>query len=220
MHRLVCDPRITSSIVPIVVEQTDRGERAYDIYSRLLKDRVIMLGDGVHNVSAGLVVAQMLYLESEDPRAPINLYINSPGGYVIDGYSIINTMRYLACPVRTICNGMAASMGAMILVSGTEGMRFCLPLSEVMIHQPLGGAQGQATDIQIAAAHIQRTKETLVRIMAERTGQEYDKVAIDMERDFWMTAEEALEYGIIDEIVEKNPLRIDDNADKPDEIDD
>ena len=191
------------SLVPYVVEQTSRGERSYDIYSRLLKERIIFLGEEVNETTASLTVAQMLFLESEDPGKDIHLYINSPGGVVTAGLAIYDTMQYIKCDVSTICIGMAASMGAFLLAGGTKGKRFALPNAEIMIHQPSGGSQGQATEIEIAAKHILRTKEKLNKILAENTGKDYDVIAADTERDNWMTAEEALEYGLIDRIYRK-----------------
>lgn len=189
------------SLVPIVVEQTNRGERSYDIYSRLLKDRIIFLSGEIDDVTANLVVAQMLFLEMEDPDKEINLYINSPGGSVTAGMAIYDTMQYLRCPVSTLCIGMAASMGAFLLTAGAKGMRRILPNAEVMIHQPLGGAQGQATDIAIHAEYIMKIKKKLNTILAQRTGQPLEKVEADTERDHFLSAEEALAYGIVDEIV-------------------
>ena len=189
------------SLVPIVVEQTNRGERSYDIYSRLLKDRIIFLSGEIDDVTANLVVAQMLFLEMEDPDKEINLYINSPGGSVTAGMAIYDTMQYLRCPVSTLCIGMAASMGAFLLTAGAKGMRRILPNAEVMIHQPLGGAQGQATDIAIHAEYIMKIKKKLNTILAQRTGQPLEKVEADTERDNFLSAEEALAYGIVDEIV-------------------
>ncbi len=188
-------------LVPTVIETTNRGERAYDIYSRLLKERIIFLGDEVNDQTAGLVVAQMLFLEAEDPDKDIHFYIDSPGGSVTAGMAIYDTMHYLKCDVSTICIGMAASMGAFLLAGGAKGKRLILPNAEVMIHQPSGGTQGQATEIQIAAKHIQKTKEKLNRILSENTGKPYDIVAEDTERDNWMSAEEAKEYGIVDEVI-------------------
>lgn len=190
------------SLVPYVVEQTSRGERSYDIFSRLLNDRIIMLNDEVNNTTASLVVAQLLYLEGQDPDKDISLYINSPGGVITSGMAIFDTMQYIKCDVSTICMGMAASMGAFLLAAGTKGKRFALPNAEIMIHQPSGGAQGQATDIQIHAEHIQSTKKRLNEILAERTGQPYETIAKDTERDNFMTAQQALEYGLIDKIIE------------------
>ena len=190
-----------SSLVPMVVEQTSRGERSYDIYSRLLKDRIIILGDEVNHVTANLIVAQLLFLEAEDPDKDIMLYINSPGGSISDGMAIYDTMQYIKPAVSTICMGMAASMGAFLLAGGAKGKRFALPNAEIMIHQPLGGAQGQATDIQIQAEHIIRTKERMNRMMAEFTGQSLETIKNDVERDNWKTAEEAKAYGLIDEVI-------------------
>ena len=192
------------SLVPYVIEQTSRGERSYDIYSRLLKDRIIFLGEEVTDVSASLIVAQMLFLESEDPGKDIQLYINSPGGSVTAGMAIYDTMKYIKCDVATTCIGMAASMGAFLLAGGTKGKRFALPNAEVMIHQPLGGAQGQATEIQIAAEHILKTKKKLNSILAENCGKPLDVVMTDTERDNWMSAEEAKAYGLIDHVIEKH----------------
>ncbi len=190
------------SLVPYVVEQTSRGERSYDIYSRLLKDRIIFLGEEVNETTASLTVAQLLFLESEDPGKDIQLYINSPGGVVSSGLAIYDTMQYIKCDVSTICIGMAASMGAFLLAGGTKGKRFALPNSEIMIHQPSGGAKGQATDIQIVAENILKTKERLNRILSENTGKPYDVIAADTERDNFMTAQEAMEYGLIDAVIE------------------
>ena len=191
------------ALIPYVIEQTSRGERSYDIYSRLLKDRIIFLGEEVNENSAAVVVAQLLFLEAEDPSKDIHLYINSPGGSVTAGMAIYDTMQYIKCDVSTICIGMAASMGAFLLAGGTKGKRMALPNAEIMIHQPSGGSQGQATEIEIAAKHILKTKATLNRILSENTGQAIEKVAEDTERDNWMGAEEALEYGIIDSVVIK-----------------
>ena len=190
------------SLVPVVVEQTSRGERSYDIYSRLLKERIVFLSEEVNPVTSSLVVAQMMFLEAEDPEKAIHFYINSPGGSVTDGYAIYDTMHYVKCDVATYCMGMAASMGAFLLAGGQKGKRFALPNAEVMIHQPLGGAKGQATEIEIAARQILRTKQNLNRILAENTGRPIEEIARDTERDNWMTAEEALEYGLIDKIIE------------------
>lgn len=190
-----------SNLVPYVVEQTSRGERSYDIFSRLLNDRIIMLTDEVNSNTASLVVAQLLYLEGQDPSKDISLYINSPGGSVTDGMSIYDTMQYIKCDVSTICLGMAASMGSFLLAAGTRGKRFALPNSDIMIHQPSGGAKGQATDIMIHADHIIQTKKKLNTILAERTGQPYEVIARDTERDNFMTAEQALAYGIIDKVI-------------------
>ena len=189
------------SFIPYVIEQTSRGERSYDIYSRLLNDRIIFLGEDVNDVSASLIVAQLLFLEAEDPGKDIQLYINSPGGSVSAGMAIYDTMRYIKCDVSTICIGMAASMGAFLLAGGTKGKRYALPNSEIMIHQPSGGAQGQATEIQIAAEHIARTKKKLNTILAENTGQPYEVIERDTDRDNYMTAEEAKAYGLIDGVV-------------------
>ena len=190
------------SLVPYVVEQTSRGERSYDIFSRLLNDRIILLNEEVNSASAGVVVAQLLYLEGQDPEKDISLYINSPGGVITDGMAIYDTMQYIKCDVSTICMGMAASMGAFLLAAGTKGKRFALPNSEIMIHQPSGGAQGQATDLSIHANHILRVKDKLNQILSERTGQPLDVVKRDTERDNFMTAQEALEYGLIDKVIE------------------
>ncbi len=189
------------SLVPYVVEQTSRGERSYDIYSRLLKDRIIFLGEEVNEVTAGLVVAQLLFLESEDPGKDIHLYINSPGGVVTAGLAIYDTMNYIKCDVETICIGLAASMGAFLLAGGTKGKRFALPNAEIMIHQPSGGAKGQATDIQIVADNILKTKKRLNTILSENTGKPYEVIAADTERDNYMSAEEAKEYGLIDGVI-------------------
>ena len=187
--------------IPYVIEQTNRGERSYDIYSRLLNDRIIMLTEEVNNVTASLIVAQLLYLEGQDASKDISLYINSPGGSVTDGMAIYDTMQYIKCDVSTICMGMAASMGAFLLSAGTKGKRFALPNSDIMIHQPSGGAQGQATDIMIHADHIIQTKKKLNTILAANTGQPYDVIARDTERDNFMTAQQALEYGLIDKVI-------------------
>ena len=189
------------SLVPQVIEQTSRGERSYDIYSRLLKDRIIFLGEEVNDVTASLVVAELLFLEAEDPGKDIQLYINSPGGSVTAGMAIYDTMQYIKCDVSTICLGMAASMGAFLLAGGTKGKRFALPNSTIMIHQPSGGAQGQATEIQIVADHIAKTKRTLNEILAANTGQPLEVVEKDTDRDNYMSAEEALAYGLIDGVV-------------------
>ena len=189
------------SLVPYVIEQTSRGERSYDIYSRLLKDRIIFLGEEVNDVSASLVVAELLFLEAEDPGKDIQLYINSPGGSVTAGMAIYDTMQYIICDVSTICLGMAASMGAFLLAGGTKGKRFALPNSTIMIHQPSGGAQGQATEIQIVADHIAKTKRTLNEILAANTGQPLEVVERDTDRDNYMSAEEAKAYGLIDGVV-------------------
>lgn len=190
------------SLVPTVIESTSRGERAFDIYSRLLKDRIIFLGEEVNDVTASLVVAQILFLESEDPTKDINLYINSPGGSVVAGMAIYDTMQYVKCDVSTICMGMAASMGAFLLAGGTKGKRYALPNAEIMIHQPSGGAQGQATEIKIVAEQILKTKEKLNKILAENTKQPIEVIERDTERDNYMSAEEALAYGIIDKVIE------------------
>ena len=189
-----------SSLVPYVVEQTSRGERSYDIFSRLLNDRIVMLSDEVNDATGSLVIAQLLYLEGQDPDKDISLYINSPGGSVSAGLAIYDTMQYIKCEVSTICMGMAASMGAFLLAAGAKGKRFALPNSEIMIHQPLGGAQGQATDVIIHADHIKRTREKLNAILAERTGKPIEQIAIDTERDNFMSAQEAAEYGLIDKV--------------------
>lgn len=188
------------SLVPYVVEQTNRGERSYDIYSRLLNDRIIFLGEEVNDTTASLVVAQLLYLEAQDPDKDIQMYINSPGGSVTAGMAIYDTMQYIKCDVSTICIGMAASMGAFLLMAGQKGKRLALPNSEIMIHQPLGGASGQATDVAIRAEWLVKTKEKMTRLMSEMTGQPIERVKQDVERDYFMSAEEGLKYGIIDEI--------------------
>ncbi|MCR4814056.1 MAG: ATP-dependent Clp endopeptidase proteolytic subunit ClpP [Lachnospiraceae bacterium] len=193
------------SLIPYVIEQTSHGERSYDIYSRLLKDRIIFLGEEVTDLSASVIVAQLLFLEAEDPEKDIQLYINSPGGSVSAGMAIYDTMQYIKCDVSTICIGMAASMGAFLLAGGTKGKRMALPNAEIMIHQPLGGAQGQATEIEIAAKHIIHTKEKLNNILAEKTGQPYEVIAKDTDRDNWMTAEEAANYGLIDSVITSRP---------------
>ncbi|MBQ8539158.1 MAG: ATP-dependent Clp endopeptidase proteolytic subunit ClpP [Ruminococcus sp.] len=191
------------SLVPYVVEQTSRGERSYDIFSRLLNDRIIMLNEEVNSTTASLVVAQLLYLEGQDPNKDISLYINSPGGSVTDGLAIYDTMQYIKCDVSTICMGMAASMGAFLLAAGTKGKRYALPNSDIMIHQPSGGAKGQATDIEIHTKHILHTKKKLNEILAQNTGQPFDVIAADTERDNFMTAQQALEYGLIDKVIDK-----------------
>ena len=191
------------SLVPYVVEQTNRGERSYDIFSRLLNDRIVFLGEEVNATTASLVVAQLLYLEAQDPDKEIQLYINSPGGSVTDGMAIYDTMQYIKCDVSTICMGMAASMGAFLLAAGTKGKRLSLPNSDIMIHQPSGGAKGQATDIMIHANYITKKKKLLNEILAERTGQPLETIMQDTERDNFMTAQEALEYGLIDRIIDK-----------------
>lgn len=188
-------------LIPYVIERTDKGERSYDLYSRLLNDRIVMLHDEVTDQSASVIMAQLLYLESVDPTKDINLYINSPGGSVSAGLAIYDTMKFLKCDVSTICMGMAASMGAFLLAGGAKGKRFALPHSEIMIHQPLGGAQGQATEIEIAAKHILRTKQTLNSILAENTGKDISIIEQDTDRDNYLTADEALEYGLIDKIL-------------------
>lgn len=195
-----------SSLVPYVVEQTSKGERSYDIFSRLLKDRIIYLGEDVNPTTSSLIVAQMLFLESEDPDKEIYFYINSPGGSITDGMAIVDTMNYIKCPVETVCVGLAASMGAVLLTAGEKGKRFAMPNSEIMIHQPLiggGGLQGQTTEIKIHADHLVRTREKLNKFLSERTGKPLDVIEKDTERDNYMTAEEALEYGLIDGIMTK-----------------
>lgn len=189
------------SLVPYVIEQTSRGERSYDIFSRLLKERIVFLGEEVNPTTSSLIVAQMMFLEAEDPDKDIHFYINSPGGSVSDGYAIYDTMHYVKCDVATYCMGMAASMGAFLLAGGEKGKRFALPNAEVMIHQPLGGTKGQATEIEIAAKQILRTRENLNRILSENTGRPIEEIARDTERDNWMTAQEALDYGLIDKII-------------------
>ena len=191
------------ALVPYVVEQTNRGERSYDIFSRLLNDRIIVLSDEVNDATASVVVAQLLYLEGQDPEKDISLYINSPGGSVTAGMAICDTMQYIKCDVSTICMGMAASMGAFLLSSGAKGKRFALPNSEIMIHQPLGGAQGQATEIKIVADHIIKIRERLNRILAENTGRPIEEIARDTERDNYLTAQEAMEYGLVDKVIAK-----------------
>ena len=195
-----------NSLVPYVVEQTSKGERSYDIFSRLLKDRIIFLGEDVNSASAGLVIAQLLFLESEDPEKEIYLYINSPGGSITDGMGIVDTMNYISCPVSTICVGMAASMGAVLLASGEKGKRFATPNSEILIHQPLiggGGLSVQTTEIKIHADHMVKTREKLNKLLSDRTGQSLETIQRDTERDNYMTAEEALKYGLIDGIMDK-----------------
>ncbi|MBR4733598.1 MAG: ATP-dependent Clp endopeptidase proteolytic subunit ClpP [Lachnospiraceae bacterium] len=189
------------SLVPYVIEQTSKGERSYDIYSRLLKDRIVFLGEEVNDVSASIVVAQLLFLEAEDPDKDIHLYINSPGGSISAGMAIYDTMQYVKCDVSTVCIGMAASMGAFLLASGAKGKRFALPNAEIMIHQPLGGTQGQATEIEIAAKHILKTKEKMNRMLAEMTGQDYETICADTDRDNWKSAQEAMEYGLVDKVI-------------------
>jgi len=193
------------ALVPVVVEQTGRGERSYDIYSRLLKDRIIFLGDEVNDATAGLIVAQLLFLEADDPDKDIHLYINSPGGSITAGMAIYDTMQYIKPDVNTICIGMAASMGAFLLAAGAKGKRFALPNSEIMIHQPLGGTRGQATDIEIHAKRILKMKDTLNKILSERTGQPLEKIQMDTERDNFMEAIQAKEYGLIDEVISERP---------------
>ena len=193
------------ALVPVVVEQTGRGERSYDIYSKLLKDRIIFLGDEVNDATAGLIVAQLLFLESEDPDKDIHLYINSPGGSITAGMAIYDTMQYIKPDVSTICIGMAASMGAFLLAAGSKGKRLALPNSEIMIHQPLGGTKGQATDIEIHAKRILKMKDTLNQILSERTGQPLERIQMDTERDNFMSSMEAKEYGLIDEVITKRP---------------
>ena len=194
-----------NNLVPVVVEQTSRGERSYDIFSRLLKERIVFLDGEVTDANADLVVAQMLFLEAEDPDKDIQLYINSPGGSVTAGMAIYDTMNFIKCDVSTICMGMAASMGAFLLSGGAKGKRYALPNAEIMIHQPLGGAQGQATEIEIAAKHILQTKEKLNRILAENCGKTYEELVEDTDRDNWKTAEEAKAYGLIDDVISKRP---------------
>ncbi len=194
---------LRNNLVPMVVEQTNRGERSYDIYSRLLEDRIVFLTGEVNDISADIVIAQLIYLEGKDPEKDISLYINSPGGTITAGMGIYDTMNYIRCDVSTICVGMAASMGAFLLSSGAKGKRYALPNSEIMIHQPLGGAQGQATDIKIQAEHILRIKDRMNRILSANTSQPLEKIEKDVERDYYMTAEEALDYGIVDRIFDK-----------------
>ncbi|MBR2448138.1 MAG: ATP-dependent Clp endopeptidase proteolytic subunit ClpP [Clostridia bacterium] len=191
------------SLVPYVLEQTSRGERSYDIFSRLLNDRIIMLNEEVNNTTASIVIAQMLYLEGQDPDKDISFYINSPGGSVTAGMAIYDTMQYIKCDVSTICMGMAASMGAFLLSAGAKGKRYALPNSEIMIHQPLGGTQGQATEILIHAKHIEKTRENLNKILAQNTGKSLEEIARDTERDNFMSAREACEYGLIDKVITK-----------------
>ena len=195
---------LKDSLVPYVIEQTGRGERSYDIFSRLLKDRIIFLSEDVNHVTASLVIAQMLFLESEDPDKEISFYINSPGGSITDGMAIVDTMNYIKCPVSTICIGLAASMGSVLLASGEKGKRFATPNSEILIHQPLisGGLSGQTTEIKIHADHMVKTREKLNKLLSEKTGQSLEQIEKDTERDHYMTAEEALEYGLIDEIID------------------
>ena len=195
---------LKNSLVPYVIEQTGRGERSYDIFSRLLKDRIIFLSEDVNHVTASLVIAQMLFLESEDPDKEISFYINSPGGSITDGMAIVDTMNYIKCPVSTICIGLAASMGSVLLASGAKGKRFATPNSEILIHQPLisGGLSGQTTEIKIHADHMVKTREKLNKLLSEKTGQSLEQIEKDTERDHYMTAEEALQYGLIDEIID------------------
>jgi ATP-dependent Clp protease, protease subunit len=193
------------SLVPIVVERSNRGERAYDIFSRLLKDRIIFLGDPIEDHIANLVIAQLLFLAAEDPEKDVNLYVNSPGGVVTAGLAIYDTMQYLKCPVSTICIGQASSMGALLLAAGTKGKRFALPHARIMIHQPLGGVQGQATDIDIQAREILRMRETINEILVRHTGQPMEAIRRDTDRDFFMSPEQAREYGIIDEVIVRRP---------------
>lgn len=195
------------SLIPIVIEQTSRGERAYDIYSRLLKDRIIFIGTAIDDAVANTVIAQLLFLEADDPDKDISLYINSPGGIVTSGLAIYDTMNYIKCPVSTICIGQAASMGALLLAAGTKGKRFSLPNSRIMIHQPMGGFYGQATDIEIHAKEILKLKDTLNKILAHHTGQSLEKIQADTERDFFMSGEDARSYGIIDEVIVKKQAR-------------
>ncbi|TAJ11042.1 MAG: ATP-dependent Clp endopeptidase proteolytic subunit ClpP [Nitrospirae bacterium] len=195
-------------LVPIVIEQTNRGERAYDIYSRLLKDRIIFLGAPIDDIFANLIIAQLLFLEAEDPEKDINLYINSPGGSVTAGMGIYDTMQYVKPPINTICLGQAASMGALLLAAGTKGKRFALPNARVMIHQPMGGYQGQATEIDIHAREILKIRERLNEILAKHTGQPLDKIALDTERDYFLSADEAKRYGLIDEVISRPPKAI------------
>ena len=195
------------SLIPMVIEQTSRGERAYDIYSRLLKDRIVFLGSAVDDIVANTVIAQLLFLEADDPDKDIYLYVNSPGGIVTAGLAIYDTMNYIKCPVSTICIGQAASMGALLLAAGTKGKRFSLPHARIMIHQPMGGFQGQATDIEIHAREMLNMKETLNRILANHTGQPIEKIAADTDRDFFMSGEDAKNYGIVDEVIKKKQPR-------------
>lgn len=192
---------ITSTLIPTVIDKGPSGERAYDIYSRLLEDRVIFLGEGIDSAVANTVIAQLLFLEKQDPKAPITMYVNSPGWHVTAGLAIYDTMQYISCPVHTVSMGLSASMGSIILAGGEPGKRFALPHSEIMIHQPLGGAEGQATDIRLAAEHIIKTGDTLYKILAKHTGQDIKTIEKDCDRDNFMTAEQALEYGLIDKII-------------------
>jgi len=195
------------NLIPMVIEQTNRGERSYDIYSRLLKDRIIFVGTGIDDSIANTVIAQMLFLESEDPEKDIHLYINSPGGHVHAGLAIYDTMQYIRPDVSTICVGMAASMGAVLLAAGSKGKRFCLPNSRIMLHQPMGGAQGQAADIEIHAREIVKTKERLNQILSHHTGQPVEQISQDTDRDFFMSSEEAKKYGVVDDILERPPQK-------------
>ena len=195
------------SLIPMVIEQTSRGERAYDIYSRLLKDRIIFLGTAIDDIVANTVIAQLLFLEADDPDKDIYLYVNSPGGIVTSGLAIYDTMNYIKCPVSTICIGQAASMGALLLTAGTKGKRFSLPHARIMIHQPIGGFSGQATDIEIHAREILKMKDTLNHILANHTGQAIEKIATDTERDFFMSGEDAKNYGLVDEVITKKQAR-------------
>jgi ATP-dependent Clp protease protease subunit len=192
---------ITSTLIPTVIDKTPTGERAYDIYSRLLEDRVVFLGEGIDSAVANTVIAQLLFLEKQDPKAAITMYVNSPGGHVTAGLAIYDTMQYVKCPIVTISMGLSASMGSIILAGGTTGKRYALPHSEIMIHQPLGGAEGQATDIMLAAKHIEKTGNILYKILAKHTGQKLEKIKEDCDRDNFMSAEEALKYGLIDKII-------------------
>jgi ATP-dependent Clp protease protease subunit len=194
-------------LIPIVIEQSSRGERAYDIYSRLLKDRIVFVGEQVHDGMANTIIAQMLFLESEDPEKDINFYINSPGGSVTAGLAIYDTMQYIKSPITTICMGQAASMGALLLAAGAKGKRYALPHSRIMIHQPMGGTQGQATDIDIQAREILKIKKMINEILSKHTGQEFEKLSKDTERDFFMDAEEALKYGLIDKVIVKREIQ-------------
>ncbi|OGW51630.1 MAG: ATP-dependent Clp endopeptidase, proteolytic subunit ClpP [Nitrospirae bacterium RBG_19FT_COMBO_42_15] len=194
-------------LVPIVVEQTNRGERAYDIFSRLLKERIVFLGTSIDDNLANLIIAQLLFLEAEDPDKDIHLYVNSPGGYVLAGLAIYDTMQYIKSPVSTICIGQASSMGALLLTAGAKGKRFSLPNARIMIHQPIGGFQGQATDIEIHAREILKMRENLNKILIKHTGQPVEKIQVDTERDYFMSAEQAKEYGLVDEVLTKHPFR-------------
>ncbi len=194
-------------LVPIVVEQTNRGERAYDIFSRLLKERIVFIGTAIDDNLANLIIAQLLFLEAEDPEKDIHLYVNSPGGYVLAGLAIYDTMQYIKSPVSTICIGQASSMGALLLTAGAKGKRFSLPNARIMIHQPIGGFQGQATDIEIHAREILKMRENLNKILVKHTGQPVEKIQVDTERDYFMSAEQAKEYGLVDEVLTKHPFR-------------